>query len=563
MCCLKSREDHSDRATKIGMHGESSSNRSWVGLLTDNIGQVFSKVPARMSTPCTSYSFKGRFTGRLSSLCVSVALIGAVFRLSQYAANRSLWLDEAKLALNIVDRSFLELVQPLDYGQGAPVGFLFIEKLLIIVFGNTDYVLRIVSIVCGLAAIWVMYVLSKRVLVQRIAVISAVTLFSVSDSLIYYASEAKQYSSDVLVCLLVLLAVVRTLDLTPVRRDFVLLGALGALAVWFSHPAAFVLAGSGAVLGAHFAFQRNWRGAFLMTCVAGVWFISFAILYLVSLRQLTGSEHLLEFWGNSFMPLPPWQNWGWFVNTFRYVLHNPIGISNLYLAYLAAILLGVGGVSLCLRRWQLALMLLLPILLTLIASALHKYPFSGRLLLFLVPIVLLILAEGIGRVESLLGSVGRLPKLGTAIALAVLACVTVPQAKQAVWHLWEPRLVEEIKPAMTYLKTHKRDKDTVYVYYGASEAFRYYSPAYLPGIRGSAALVWGSKNRKNPERYWRELEQLRGRDRVWILFSHIYDWEETDEEALFLEKLERMGRRLDEFDASGSALYLYGLSVSP
>ena len=59
-----------------------------------------------------------------------IILFGTLLRLTQYLSNRSLWLDEAFLALNIVNRSFLQLLKPLDNNQGAPIGFLMLEKFL-------------------------------------------------------------------------------------------------------------------------------------------------------------------------------------------------------------------------------------------------------------------------------------------------------------------------------------------------------------------------------------------------------------------------------------------------
>jgi hypothetical protein len=41
--------------------------------------------------------------------------------LAQYLYNRSLWCDEAWVALNILNRDFGELLNPLDYIQVAPV----------------------------------------------------------------------------------------------------------------------------------------------------------------------------------------------------------------------------------------------------------------------------------------------------------------------------------------------------------------------------------------------------------------------------------------------------------
>ena len=46
--------------------------------------------------------------------------------------NRSLWGDEAMLSLNISEKTFFQLFKPLEMNQVAPVGFLIIEKLFII-----------------------------------------------------------------------------------------------------------------------------------------------------------------------------------------------------------------------------------------------------------------------------------------------------------------------------------------------------------------------------------------------------------------------------------------------
>jgi predicted membrane-bound mannosyltransferase len=210
----------------------------------------------------------------LAILCVAILLIGTTFRLSQYIANRSLWMDEAMLVLNIINRSFSGLAQPLDYYQGAPLGFLFVQKLLTVLLGNADYVLRIFPVICGLSSIWAMYALAKRIFLERAAIIAAVVLFSFSDRLIYYSSENKKYSSDAFMCLVLLYVIARTLDRNPLNQDFMLLAASGAAALGFSHPALFILAGGGCTLGTHFILNRDERSTIKLGCVAAVWCVS-------------------------------------------------------------------------------------------------------------------------------------------------------------------------------------------------------------------------------------------------------------------------------------------------
>ena len=64
-----------------------------------------------------------------------LVVLGIVLRLVRYLDGRSLWNDEAQLALNVVSRSGLELLAPLDYGQAAAPLFLWLVRGCAVVFG--------------------------------------------------------------------------------------------------------------------------------------------------------------------------------------------------------------------------------------------------------------------------------------------------------------------------------------------------------------------------------------------------------------------------------------------
>jgi hypothetical protein len=485
-------------------------------------------------------------------ICLAVIIAGILFRLSQYFANRALWVDEAALALNIVNRSFVELAQPLDRNQGAPLGFLFVEKVLTVLLGNTDYVLRLFPIICGLVSLLVMYALARRLFVERVSIVAAVVLFAVSDRLIYYASEVKQYSSDALICLLALLVCERFVNRNPSNWDFALLATFGATAILFSHSAVFVLAGVGTALSLEFILKRDWHSRLKLGVVFCFWLVPFVALYFVSYRQLSENENLLAFWQQGFMPFPPWRNWGWFISRSDSVMADPLGLPNK-----SAILLLVAGItSIWLRRWEIGAVLLFPIAFTLIASALHMYPFSGRLVLFLVPIFSLFLAETIGRIRSFLDQFRPSVRIGLPVAIAVLLWVVIIPSRAAVLHVWQPRLREEIKPILNYLSVHRRVGELIYVYYGAEGPVLFYSTLF--GITANN-VIYGSKNRGNFPKYINELDKLRGMGRVWFVFSHNYNRGGVDEQAEFLAYLDKIGKRLDQLSAENSSLYLYDL----
>src|SRR3954471_7110680 len=74
---------------------------------------------------------------RLAKLALLISLaVGIALRLLQYAVTRSLWLDEALLASSVLSRPVSGLLQPLDYGQTAPTGFLLLVKGAVALFGS-------------------------------------------------------------------------------------------------------------------------------------------------------------------------------------------------------------------------------------------------------------------------------------------------------------------------------------------------------------------------------------------------------------------------------------------
>ena len=110
---------------------------------------------------------------------ISFILIGGgiFLRLLQFYPSRSLWADEAKLSLNILNRSYLELAQTLDHSQVAPVGFLWIKKLVIQLLRPNELALRLLPLSADIISLYLIYHLAKRYLLP-IATPIAVALFA-------------------------------------------------------------------------------------------------------------------------------------------------------------------------------------------------------------------------------------------------------------------------------------------------------------------------------------------------------------------------------------------------
>ena len=488
--------------------------------------------------------------------------VGILLRLAQYVANRSLWLDEAYLALNISQRSFAGLLQPLDYGQAAPVGFLLLEKLFVTMFGNTDYVLRLVPLLCGVASIILFRELALRYVGQRAALI-ALAMFAISDTLIYYASELKPYSSDVTMTLALLLIATVIYDEGWTIGRVALFGLVGALAVWFAYPVAFVLAGIGVVLFVTYALRRDWPSVVKLVYTGVVWLVSFAAYFVVSLRYVSQSEYLRSYWQdrNAFMPLLPtsFSDLKWFFTAFFDLFNQG---TELPFDSVAAGVFLVGLVLLLRKDWRKYTLLLAPIVITFFVSGLEKYTISQRTMLFVVPMLLLFMSKGAVYIYD-----GLKPR-SSVIANGFLVFLFLPLGFDAGLHIVKPRQVEEIKPVMAYLRSEIQPGDTVYVYYSAQYAFKYYQDRYgftdADYIAGKDPRDFTSTEKRDDlQRYIAELDQLRGKSRVWLVFSHSYDRTGIDEETFFLYHLNTIGKQLDAFKRQKASVYLYDLSGPP
>ena len=90
-----------------------------------------------------------------------IFLVATILRFKQYLANRSFWLDEAALAVNIQERDYEGLLQPLEYRQVAPIGFLRITKLFTNSIGDSELVYRFIPFLSGVLFLLFLYLYNE------------------------------------------------------------------------------------------------------------------------------------------------------------------------------------------------------------------------------------------------------------------------------------------------------------------------------------------------------------------------------------------------------------------
>jgi hypothetical protein len=508
-------------------------------------------------------------------------IVGLSLRLVHYLLDRSLWIDEAFVALNILDRSFIELFYPLKYNQAAPVGFLVITKLFTLIFGENEYVLRLFPFLSAIVALFLFYRVAKWFGTLPVVAV-ALGLFALCDRAIYYCAELKQYSSDITLALATYCLAIELQKKQLNIFSLALIAVLGAIFIWISHPVVFVMAGTGSTLLISAYINKDFNKIKQYIAVFGIWLISFVAFYQISLTKLISNDALQDSWGgshDSFMPFPPTNlsEAKWFVENFFEIFDYPVGI---HLTGIAALAFVFGCSSLFKKHRVKLFIVLSPILFTAIASGLHRYPFKGQLLLFAVPAIILMVAEGtIATIE-----VTQPNKL---LSIAFVALLFFYPVYFAALNLNDPtqypafeyqRVREDIKPVLNYVEKNHRSQDTIYIYYAAQYAVKYYLDRYNfadlkqgePVLASSQnwfepalpsyppKLIVGKYSRDDWQIFIDELRQLQGKERVWLIFAHAVDRRsQLDEEDVFLGFANTLGVEIDRYQSVEAAAYLY------
>lgn len=316
--------------------------------------------------------------------------VGTLWRLGQWWSTPSLWLDEASIANNILERSYAGLAEPLVYEQGAPVGWLWIERTMTHLFGDGEAVLRLWPFLAGVATVFVAWALARRLLGPR-ATAAYVAMVALWPPLVQYTGELKQYSTDTLASVLILLLAVRVQR--GESRARLHLAIAGSVLLWVSIPAVICLAAVGVVLGVDDLRRRDRIALRADVAIAAAWAVTLAVLWVVALSDLSSSV-IVNGWANGYAPaLTRPAAWLQFLRRETLGL---FGVPESALRYAMGMLMVVGAWRLVRRvPKRFALLASVPVL-ALVASQLKRYPYiADRPSLYLLPIWLLLVASAI------------------------------------------------------------------------------------------------------------------------------------------------------------------------
>ncbi|MFK8100902.1 MAG: glycosyltransferase family 39 protein [Saprospiraceae bacterium] len=473
-------------------------------------------------------------------------LLGMIVRLRAYFYNRSLWFDEALLTNNIIDLSFVELTGVLPNNQAAPVGFLFLQKIVVVALGTSEYVLRLWPLLAALLSLFLFYRLSQKLLSANFALV-ALAFFVFCQPHIYYSTEVKQYSTDVLAAILVLRSTVQLFEDKSSRYLWRHI-CLGVLLIWFSQPVVFVLAASFLALSLQVYQEKNSAVAKWLLLIGSCWAVSFLVYFFGFLKPSIANNDLQDFHTTYFMPLNIFAktSWEWYANAWFSLFRNPAGI---FFKYLAGSV-GLIGLFVAFRQRKIWLVLLLfPLGLAFAASALHQYSTIPRLLLFAMPGLVLFLVKSLTWFHQICS---RKIRFGKYFGALLVAAILLQGVLDTIHKLATPGEVEEIKPLLAYVAKHKKAEDLFYLYPYTAPQFTYYKERYgLENLR----IFEGT----SPFENWQaDLTRLpTATQRVWLLLAHYRKTPQGDDSTLYARQFDQYGKQIVKLEEKGTVCYLY------
>jgi hypothetical protein len=476
---------------------------------------------------------------------LGVWAVGACLRIRIYAANSSLFLDECALAVNLQHRHFSALSHTLDYNQAAPLGLLYLLKALTGSLGFSEWTLRLLPLICGLGTIVTFYILTRQILTGW-ALVAANLLMCVNHGAIEYSAQVKQYSLELMVTVLMLLLSAPLFD--PNSRSKVLwINALVlGLLPWFSFSSVFVLAGISLAVVLSEVWAPRKHGVQRTAGVLLLFGVLLIPVYMISIRPGMANPGLHAVWTAQFFPLHALSEAPlWIASKIKEICVLTFGGR---FWPLAAIGMLFGLVASILRRSLLFLAGTTGALACLGAAVFQKYPFSGRLILFLMPVSILLVVAGYQWLRSLFSrSLGIIADLIAAFVL--LWCVASAVRAYAV----RPPTADDPREALRFVARHWQTGDRLYTTQLATPCVIYYGPVLDFPISG-AILNVVAVNGAQPGPSALSIPISPGRD--WLIEMR-EPWRKRGEAVPVREYFEARGTQLKRKDVEWTSSTLY------
>lgn len=459
---------------------------------------------------------------------------------------RTLWLDEAMLAVSINTRSVLEILQPpLAWNQSAPVGYVLCVKLITLLFGNSEFVLRLFSVLSYIGVIACFYYLIKNVAKAKLPLLSTAAFANIAY-LIEYSDMLKPYICDGLFVMLVI--VVFHLYVKGHIKLWLACLML-AVMIWFSNPVAFFAGGAALYLVLESLIQKKFKECYKGIAIGLSSVISFGIMYLVWLKPTINNTNLSDFWLDYKFPIIT--SIGKLKEAMHLTKFALQGLGDLWLTYLVLATIIVIA-NLFIIKSKEVYVITLGVIITLMASVAGFFPMSDRLFVFMDCILAFLAAYMIfWLVERVV-----VDKYKILVLVVVFAILLYFGGGIQKYHSGKAyREGEEANEAIEYLEKNIKADDNLYVYYAAIPVFEYKEGYDNPSI-GDCKNVYLGTAMLYDKQALDDVRYVSNSNGIYVLYTHVVDYESREDMTTVLNASGSYEKIVDEY------LYYYSCDMS-
>ncbi|MCR4591349.1 MAG: hypothetical protein K5668_11080 [Lachnospiraceae bacterium] len=452
----------------------------------------------------------------INAVLLIFACVGVYTSYFMNTAGRSFWLDEASLSISFSKRTLAGLFTEggLEHNQSAPLGWLYIEKILSLLFGNNEAVLRTGSFAAFILVLVSLVFIQFFYFRSRFP-FAAAAIVSNIEFVLKYSNMFKQYMFESFIALFICILFILLIKKKIPYPLFIL---LWMLSIWFAQIAAFVE--GGLILSVLiYSFINKDRERIKQTVLSGVMItLSFIAYYFAWIHRMGSVGALQDYWDDKFFPLIPGS-----LSDIRLMLTLIQDIFKIFpdgSTVFIGIMCVLGIVYAVIKKDELISGIFLGFFVALSASFIHMFPISPRLCCYMYPLLVLI---------SVVAFEWLFPEGSPKLILCGVIIIAVTAAGTGIKYYLNPLHGyiggEELNTELDYLKSHIGADDKIYVYYGTKGAFEYKNGYDNPsfGDYENNVVMGSTYFDEDDERPEEEMKKVLSFDKCYIVSSHLSD----------------------------------------
>lgn len=317
---------------------------------------------------------------------VFIIISGIIIRTKLLLLNPSSWLDTQALALNLT-RSYGDFFKPLDYLQIAPPFFMIISKFLLSIFSPEnnieykDFILRLFPYMCGIISLPLFSILLQKMFKNYFLTMVGSFLLCFNSYAIYYSIEFKSYQSDMMFAI-ILMIIFYSIDIKNISiKKLSFCSLILTISPWFSGSSWLIIFTGLVFFVIKIIKERNKEYKKI-----AILYIPFFLNFIIFITQYYIPVHkdLYQFmewsWDKILHCFLNFDNFAQLIPEKLNVLIPSVMHLNFWLFW------GINLLLLFLKNNKTNIyFILFPIIVIIIASFNHLYPFEKRVILFLLP----------------------------------------------------------------------------------------------------------------------------------------------------------------------------------